>query len=559
MKPDWTLNMIPPRFFKSRTLVDAPLILYLVATILGVWVAYDRSQSWYLLGMIWISGGIYGLVSWKTGASLRGEWFLRLITLGGGVMSLFFIWGLSHHPPEDKVLILSTTIERLGRFLPPFPFWQPFPNSAAMFFEGLFFLGMGWGLFERARGWKIATGVATGWIGLALLVSQSRGAWVAMVLVSVLWLAWHYRAARWGLLGGIALLAFFLGLVLVRHDWQFLAQVPVVNETLVPLLMRPDRMEVYQGSISLLQDVPFTGIGLGGQFAMIYSRFVLLIQVPFLTYSHNLFLETWLETGILGLGAFVWMIFAVIWVALPALKARNDPWLEGAFAGWLAFLIHGVTDARPFVDAWCWFPFFLLAGLIVGRLKNLEPVSRSRTWIPFVFPVLFWGIMALVIPLDRATWDGNMGVLRYMRAELQPGVSEVERVNWKSQAERLLRDSVFRRENQRSAHFYLGMILEDEERFPEAVSEFEAAVRADPANPAIIKALGLAYTWNGQSVEAAQVLKQTARIEEELNTWAGWRSERGEKNLARNAYLVSLRIQPDQPEVMDALKRLSGN
>lgn len=550
--------MILPRFCKSRTLVDVPLILFLVATVFGVWVAYDRSQSWYLLGMIWISGGAYVLVSWKVAMSPHGEWIPRLLILAGGVMSLFFIWGLSHNPPEDKVAIISMIIENLGRFLPSFTFWQPFSNSAAMFLEGLFFLGIGWMLYERAKGWKITAGVAIGWMGLALLASQSRGSWVAIVMVGMAWLAWNFRAVRWGLLGGMALLVFFLGLVLVRHDWHFLEQVPVLNETLVPLFMRPDRMEVYRGSISLLQDVPFTGIGLGGQFAMIYSRFVLLIQVPFLTYSHNLFLETWLETGILGIGAFLWMIAVVIWVAFPALKARKDRLLEGAFTGWLAFLIHGVTDARPFVDAWCWLPFFLLTGLIVGRLKKLEPVSRSRAWIPFAFPVLFWGIMSWVTPLDRASWDADMGALSYMRAELQPNLTEEEREQWMSRAEVLLRDSAFQREEQRSARFYLGLLLEDEERFPEAVSELEAAVRADPANPAMVKALGLAYTWNGQLVEAGQMLKPISQVEEELNTWAGWRNERGEKDLARNAYLVSLQIQPDQPEVLDALERLSG-
>jgi len=558
MKPDWTPRMTLPRFFKSRTLVDVPLILFLITTIFGAWVAYDRSQSWYLLGMMWIGGGVYGLVSWRAGTAHREEWIPGLFILAGGVMSMFLIWGYTYHPPEDKVAILSTILESLGRFLPSLTLWQPFPNSAAMFLEGLFFLGIGWMLNERSRGWKITAGVATGWIGLALLASQSRGAWVAIALAGVVWLAWNFRVARWGLLGGIALLALFLALILIRHDWHFLQQVPVLNETLVPLFMRPDRMEVYRGSISLLQDAPFTGIGLGGQFAMVYSRFVLLIQVPFLTYSHHLFLETWLETGMPGIGAFLWMIAAVVWTVFPALKGRKDWLLEGAFMGWFAFLIHGLTDARPYVDAWCWLPFFLLTGLIVGREKTLEPVPRSRAWIPLAFPVLFLGVMSVVIPLDRASWDADMGALSYMRAELQPNLTGEERAFWMHQAEGLLRSSTFRREEQRSAHFYLGMLLEDEERYPEAVSEFKAAVRADPENPATVKALGLAYTWNGQLREAGEVLKQTPQIAEELNTWAGWRSERGENDLARNAYLVSLQIQPDQPEVLDALERLSG-
>jgi hypothetical protein len=52
------------------------------------------------------------------------------------------------------------------------------------------------------------------------------------------------------------------------------------------------RLDLYRHSLSLVQDFPFTGIGLGDQFAMVLSRHALLIQVPFLTYPHNTSLST---------------------------------------------------------------------------------------------------------------------------------------------------------------------------------------------------------------------------------------------------------------------------
>ena len=67
---------------------------------------------------------------------------------------------------------------------------------------------------------------------------------------------------------------------------------------------RPDRLDVYGQAVTLLRDMPFTGLGAGDQFAAAVSRYVLLIQVPFITYAHNLTLQLWLAYGLFGLAAW---------------------------------------------------------------------------------------------------------------------------------------------------------------------------------------------------------------------------------------------------------------
>ena len=171
--------------------------------------------------------------------------------------------------------------------------------------------------------------------------------------------------------------------VIISRDIQALDRIPLVNRTLAPLFIRPDRLDVYRGSLTLIEDMPFTGIGLGGQFAMQYSRYVLMIQVPFLTYSHNLYLEAWLEQGILGFLSLVWLGIAVVWASIRHLRHGHDPLFESTSIGLAAFYLHGLTDARPYVDLWCWLPFFLLLGLSASvLLRQPEPAGRrSQAWV----------------------------------------------------------------------------------------------------------------------------------------------------------------------------------
>ena len=115
----------------------------------------------------------------------------------------------------------------------------------------------------------------------------------------------------------------------------------MVNQTLAPLFIRPDRLDVYQGSLALIEDVPFTGSGLGGQFAMQYSRYVLLIQVPFLTYSHNLYLEAWLEQGIFGMLALVCLGIALALTVFRQLNKAVIRWSKAPGSDWQLFICMG--------------------------------------------------------------------------------------------------------------------------------------------------------------------------------------------------------------------------
>ena len=102
----------------------------------------------------------------------------------------------------------------------------------------------------------------------------------------------------------------------------------------------------------------------------------------------------------------------------------------------------------------------------------------------------------------------------------------------------------------------MGMMLGDEERFVEAAGEVANAYAADPTNRTVIKALGLAYVRTDQLEKAAELLRDVDGIVEELNTWGWWWNSRGNVNQSRLAYQASLLLNPDQPDIRQALEAL---
>jgi len=302
-------------FTRKLAALDLPVALFLLSALLGLWPAYDRSLCWNTLGVLIAGFWLYVLIS-RMAVSRRWWRIVAASTVVvSALLSLYFVTQYAHFGYPEKV----GTITRLGALIdgivPPAVVWTPVENSVATFLEGGLFLAVALVLAERrcppVCGRRIVAAVGIGLIALALLMSAARGAWLAVLAASLLWLSLHWRPARMLLLGGAILGLGLATYVIVEGDIAALESVPVANRILVPLFLRPDRLDIYRNSVYLIQDFPLTGIGLGGQFAMVLSRYALLIQVPFLTYSHNLYLEIWLQHGLLGAVTWLWLMLAL--------------------------------------------------------------------------------------------------------------------------------------------------------------------------------------------------------------------------------------------------------
>lgn len=170
----------------------------------------------------------------------------------------------------------------------------------------------------------------------AIFLAKSRGAImgavVALVIVG-LWSAW-----RWRVLGTVF---FVVALIFL---------LPQTRIEALHLLAFKDvsadvRLVLWQGTLRMIQAHPFFGAGLSG-FPVLYPLFKEARHVEILQYPHNIVLNFWVETGLLGLISFcvlVWQFFARIW----RMSAR-DEFRAPLAAAMITLLVHGLVDVPYF-------------------------------------------------------------------------------------------------------------------------------------------------------------------------------------------------------------------
>ena len=542
------------------TPLDLPLALFLLSAVLGLWPAYDRSLSWSTLIALVAGFVLYVLVS-RLAVSRR--WWRALaatIVLAGVLLSLYFVTQYAHFGYPEKIGIIGRLGALIGRIIPPIGEWTPTANSVATFLEGTIFLAAALAFTEKKLAWRAGCAIGAGLIGLALLMSASRGAWLAVVVALALWLALHWRPARAAAIGGAIVALGLVIYVIVQGDIAVLGNIPVVNQTLAPMFIRPDRLDVYRGSVYLIQDLPLTGIGLGKQFAMVYSKYALLIQVPFLTYSHNLYLEVWLEQGLLGITALLWLMAALYQAARTHAKPGTDLLYQSTWIGLTAIFSHGISDACQYVGLWCWFPFFGLLGLNAAILLRRDPVvPRGRRWIvpAGVVGVFLVAVVVSLHPLP-ATYHANLGCILQARGDLIESLDDGQQVALLRQAVDHYQQAAQISPYDRTAQQRLGLILVEDAQFQDGVEHLEMAWQAAPENTTTRKGLGLAYVWVGELEKARPLLQDVPDIINELNIWGWWRGTQEQTEQSLNAYRMSLLLEPNQPEIRERLEQIEA-
>lgn len=106
------------------------------------------------------------------------------------------------------------------------------------------------------------------------------------------------------------------------------------------------RLQVWQTALLMIKENWLTGIGLG-LFEKRYLEFANRLfhppLEPVVLHAHNIWLQFWLNTGLLGLGGFVWLLmmwFRQIWGGVKAKDFR----LVAVFSAMVALLAHGMVD-----------------------------------------------------------------------------------------------------------------------------------------------------------------------------------------------------------------------
>src|SRR5207253_4762678 len=149
--------------------------------------------------------------------------------------------------------------------------------------------------------WPLAW-LPAGLVGLAIVLTFSTGSWLGALAGTLVVVAALYRRRTAVIFGAAA------AVVLVAVS--ALAIGGLLPERLNPLRQTGGfRLDLWLSSLQMVRDHPLLGVGLDN-FAYLYQQVYLreaAAAEPNLSHPHNWLLNFWLELGMLGLIAFIWL------------------------------------------------------------------------------------------------------------------------------------------------------------------------------------------------------------------------------------------------------------
>jgi O-antigen ligase len=310
-----------------RILIMEPVLFYLLLRSAKL----SRRELWVVLDAFVLGGlvvALYGLWQYAIGENL--------ITAEGGLMRLRSIYG----SPNNVGLFL-------GRI---------FPILASMALMGTDLNGK--------RRWIY--GVILFPVGLAILLSFSRGALFLGIPAATLYVFWRWQRAAG------------------RRTWPWLVAFSGVAAVIVTLALQTSalagrfdlrgatgvfRINLWRASVNMFADHPLLGVGLDNFLYAYRGRYIFdaAWQEPDLSHPHNVLLDFATRLGVLGLLAGGWMILALYRTLRRLQIQKTSVWAPvaiGLVGALVDMLAHGFVDHSLFLVDLS-FAFFLVVGIAV--------------------------------------------------------------------------------------------------------------------------------------------------------------------------------------------------
>jgi len=228
-------------------------------------------------------------------------------------------------------------------------------------------------------------------------LTLSRGAWIGLVLGGLVLtlLLVHWWSRRWPAFWQTWAIPIALGALVGLGLVMILTVEPLRLRVASIFAGRADssnnfRLNVWAAVVEMIRDHPVLGIGPGND---AFNKIYPLYQRPRYTAlsAYSVLLELAVETGFVGLTAFLWMVTTAWtqgWTAIQRLRQANDRqgyWLLAAIATSVGMLGHGLVDTvwyRPQISTLWW----LSIALIASYYKPPQGSAESRAPAPYSDP-----------------------------------------------------------------------------------------------------------------------------------------------------------------------------
>lgn len=341
-------TLLGPRRLEWRTALTYPALLFLLAGAISVVAAPDRRAALGLYRAYLIEPiGFFFVVA--TIARTAERAVIIGLGLAAGAVGLAIpnayvvLEAVRHHTlhveQQTPVAIYLTA------------------NAVAMYLEPLIALASSVLIHSRERYWRV---VSAAFLVIAIptsILTLSRGGFLALAAVAI-GLALSHRRRWWLLAAGIA--AGLLTLLVPNVAARIAVEVDLTNpsNTLV------GRSYLWSATLQMLRDHPIFGAGLAG-FTERLGPYWNAGHTDRFIDPHNILLNFWSETGILGVIAFAWILVAAFRMTWRGWHGASDDWRPveiGVFLALVAFVVHGLVDV-PYFKNDLSLEFWVLVGL----------------------------------------------------------------------------------------------------------------------------------------------------------------------------------------------------
>ena len=323
-----------PRRIEWRTALTYPALIFLVAGAIDVVAAPDRRAALGLYRAYLIEPIAFFFVV-STVARTAERALIIALGLGAGAIGLSIpnawvvLQAFRHHTlhveSQTPVVIYLTA------------------NAVALYLEPLIALGGSLVLFSRNRTVRIVSLAVLAIIVPTELLTLSRGGYLTLAAITV-GLAIAHRYRWWLLFAGAiaAVLLSFIPSIATRLAVE--VDFNNGNNTLV------GRSQLWEYTLRMLKDHPLFGSGLSG-FTQVLGPYWNPRHIDRFIDPHNIVLNFWTETGLLGLFAFTWILVVGFRLSWRGWKRADPDWKPinlGVLIALVAFVVHGLIDVPYF-------------------------------------------------------------------------------------------------------------------------------------------------------------------------------------------------------------------
>jgi putative inorganic carbon (HCO3(-)) transporter len=476
----WLLYWIRTGFKPSISSVDVLLALFTFSAWIGTQTAYDPAPAW---AKFWLVVGAWGLFYAFKHQPDRQHIYVSIAFCGlfGAVLTTYYLmtnaWWTAHSVKMPVLVALSEQISaslpRLsshaispnvtgGMLAVVLPFYVPLvtltrKNAAVIQLPDKAYT------YLRVFWW-----VAGVWSLLGMLLTTSRGAWLAVLFGFILWVLWHLtgiwcqrkpQTRTWNVR-----LAVMAGIICLAAITSVVIAILMISLNLPGSSTLANRLSLWRDSLLLARDATFTGLGLG-TYLMNNAIYTLLIHVGYIFNSHNLFLDLLNEQGILGLIPYFGLILAVVCIGFYRLRnAGAQLTLQAGLISLTISLVHGIFDDILYGSRGLLLLFVPLGIILAGEYPR-ETSGRSHRRILVLVTALCMGLLAFLTRNTLiASFYANLGAVNQAQVELA---------------------------NYDPEHFAKRLLdaVRQEENLDHAIHYFQQALQWNPQNPTARKRL----------------------------------------------------------------------